>query len=99
MKEYRSKFASKETDLLFEAILSLENQSDCYKFFEDVCTIKEIGDMAQRLQVAKLLLENKTYAEIEEETSASAATISRINKCINYGTDGYKETIERVKSK
>ena len=80
---YNSRIKSKYTDELFEAILSLENQEDCYRFFEDICTVKEIQAISQRLQVVKLLVQNKTYHEIESETGASTATISRINRALN----------------
>ena len=85
---YASKFKSKEIDGLFDAVLTLKDKDDCYRFFEDLCTINEIQAMAQRLQVAKLLNEKKTYSEIEQITGASTATISRINKCLVYGADG-----------
>ena len=96
---YQSKFQNKEVDDLFEAILSLENEEECYRFFEDICTIKELQSIAQRLQVAKLLREKKTYSDIEEITKASTATISRINKCLNYGSDGYKLILDRLDNK
>ena len=76
--------------------MTLEDEEDCYRFFEDICTINEIHAIAQRLQVAKLLNEKRTYSEIEEATSASTATISRINKCLVYGADGYKRVLERI---
>lgn len=93
---YDSKFKRDDIDELFKAILLLENEEDCYRFFEDICTINEIHSIAQRLQVAKLLSENKTYSEIESITKASTATISRINKCLVYGSDGYKRILERL---
>lgn len=86
---YNSRLKSEQTDALFEAILTLDTMDDCYRFFEDICTIKEIQAIAQRLEVAKQLRENKTYDEIEAETGASTATISRINRSLNYGADGY----------
>lgn len=94
---YESKLKREDIDELFEAVLSLKNQEECYRFFEDICTINELHAIAQRLQVAKLLDEKKTYNEIEEITKASTATISRINKCLQYGTDGYKLVLERLK--
>lgn len=94
---YQSKFRKKELDELFEAVLSLENEEECYRFFEDLCTITEINAMAQRFQVARLLDEKKTYSEIEEATGVSTATISRINKCLVYGADGYQLVIDRKK--
>jgi len=96
---YESKFKRADIDELFDAILMLEDQEDCYRFFEDVCTINELHAIAQRLQVAKLLSEKKTYSEIEELTKASTATISRINKCLVYGSDGYKRVLERMKDR
>lgn len=96
---YNSKLKSKETDELFQAILSLQTQEECYRFFEDLCTIKELQSIAQRLQVAKLLREKKTYNKIEEITKASTATISRINKCLLYGADGYTTILSRLNDK
>ena len=96
---YESKFHSEEIDELFDAILTLEDREDCYRFFEDICTINEIHSISQRLQVAKLLRAKKTYNEIEQLTKASTATISRINKCIVYGADGYKRVLDRLDAK
>lgn len=84
-------------DNLFEAILSLETQEDCYRFFEDVCTINELQSLAQRMEVAKMLREKKTYLEIADNTGASTATISRVNRSLNYGNDGYDMVLERLK--
>ena len=87
----------KETiDALFDAILSLETREECYDFFEDLCTVKEISDMAQRLEAAKLLLDGSTYEQIVKTVEISTATISRINRCIQYGSGGYRDTIEKV---
>ncbi len=94
---YKSKLKCEEVDELFEAILSLENEEECYRFFEDICTVNELHAIAQRLHVAKLLNDKNTYNEIEEVTKASTATISRINKCLQYGADGYKIVLERNK--
>lgn len=96
---YESKFKREDIDELFEAVLTLKDSEDCYRFFEDICTINEIHAIAQRLQVAKLLSEKKTYNEIENLTSASTATISRINKCLMYGADGYRRVLERLDEK
>lgn len=96
---YQSKFKRADIDELFRAILLLEDEEDCYRFFEDICTINEIHAIAQRLQVAKLLSEKKTYSEIEEITKASTATISRINKCLIYGADGYRRILDRIADK
>ena len=93
---YESKFKREDIDELFEAVLTLRDQEDCYRFFEDICTVNEIHASAQRLQVAKLLSEKKTYTEIEAVTKASTATISRINKCLVYGADGYRRVLERL---
>ena len=86
-------------DALFDAILSLETREECYDFFEDLCTVKEISDMAQRLEAAKLLLDGSTYEQIVKTVEISTATISRINRCIQYGTGGYRQTIETVRKK
>ena len=86
-------------DALFDAILSLETREECYDFFEDLCTVKEISDMAQRLEAAKLLLDGSTYEQIVQTVEISTATISRINRCIQYGTGGYRQTIEKVREK
>lgn len=92
-----SKLKDGMTDRLFEAILKLENIEECYAFFEDICTINEIKSLAQRLEVAKMLEEKRTYTEIQQITGASTATISRVNRCLSYGSDGYKLILERVK--
>ena len=86
-------------DALFDAILSLETREECYDFFEDLCTVKEISDMAQRLEAAKLLLDGNTYEQIVKTVEISTATISRINRCIQYGTGGYRQTSEKVREK
>lgn len=92
----KSKIKDDSIDEFFKAILMLENEDECYKFFEDICTIKEIKSISQRLQVAKLLELNKTYNEIEEKTGASTATISRISRFLNYGFGGYKLVLEKL---
>lgn len=94
---YESRFQRDDIDELFDGILTLKDREECYRFFEDICTVNEIHAIAQRLQVAKLLSQKKTYSEIEEETKASTATISRINKCLVYGADGYRRVLERLK--
>jgi TrpR-related protein YerC/YecD len=96
---YKSKFQSPETDLFFDAILSMRDAEECYRFFEDVSTINELRALSQRFYIAKLLSEGKTYQEIENLTKASTATISRINKCYRYGADGYKIAMERLSKK
>lgn len=83
----------------FEAILTLKTKEECVKFFDDICTIKELEDMSQRLQVAEMLAMNKNYQEISKETGASSATISRVNRCYVYGLGGYKEIIEKLSKK
>ncbi len=83
-------FSIKKFDGFFEAILKLNDIKDCRKFFEDICTIKELEDVSQRLEVAKLLTQKKNYQEISQKTGASTATISRVNKCLNYGAGGYE---------
>lgn len=84
---------------LFDAILTLETREECYSFFEDVCTINELLSFAQRYAVATMLDENKTYLDIAEQTGASTATISRVNRSLNYGCDGYALVFERLKNK
>ncbi|MBR4030152.1 MAG: hypothetical protein IKJ06_01995 [Clostridia bacterium] len=91
------KFQNELTDNLFEAILKLENLEECYQFFEDICTIKEVQDLAQRLEVAKRLREKMPYNEIAKLTGASTATISRVNKCLAYGSGGYDLILDRLK--
>jgi TrpR-related protein YerC/YecD len=97
MRDLDAKTKSLAVDMLFEGILSLENLEDCYRFFEDLCTVNELKEMSERLQVAKFLWERKTYIDIQDRTGASTATISRINRYLNYGNDGYKIVIERLK--
>ena len=84
-------------DALFDAMLSLKNREEAYAFFDDVCTIKEVNDMADRLEVARLLLLGITYEQIEKQTGMSSATISRVNRCIQYGPGGYKLAVSRKK--
>lgn len=93
-----SKLRDELTDRLFEAVLLLENVDECYNFFEDLCTIAEIKALAQRLEVARMLKAHKTYIEISEKTGASTATISRVNRCLNYGADGYKLILDRLEN-
>lgn len=93
---YESKLKNPELDELFEAMKTLRTTEEYYRFFEDICTVAELKAIAQRLQVAKMLSEEKTYMEIEARTKASTATISRINKCVGYGADGYKLVLERM---
>ena len=93
-----SKLKNADTDFLFDCVLSLKTHEECYDFFEDLCTVKEISDMAQRLQAAKLLLDGATYEQIVKAVEISTATISRINRCIQYGSGGYRDTIEKVRA-
>ncbi len=93
------KIKTEAVDDLFEAILTLRNQEECYAFFEDVCTVNELLSFAQRYEVAKMLRKGKTYLEIAEKTGASTATISRVNRSLNFGNDGYDLAFERLKSK
>lgn len=81
---------------LFDAILSLKNKEECYRFFEDVCTVNELLSLSQRYEVARMLRAQKTYLDIAEKTGASTATISRVNRSLNYGNDGYDMVFERV---
>lgn len=85
-----------DVDDLFKAILTLKNIDDCYLFFEDICTVKELLDIAQRLRAAKMLAEGANYTEVSRETGMSTATISRVNKCLNYGDGGYKTVLDRA---
>ncbi len=94
---YKSRFANEEIDHLYEAILKLETLEECHRFFEDLCTIKEINDMAQRLTVAKMLVEKIPYQEIVNVTTASTATIARVNKSLIYGADGYNLCFNKLK--
>ena len=94
---YESKFKCEANDALFRAVLSLEDEEECYRFFEDLMTIKELQSVAQRWQVARMLEQKKTYGELETETSASAATISRVNKCLQYGAGGYTRVLKKLR--
>lgn len=92
-----NKLRSELTDKLFEAILLLKTKEECYSFFEDIGTVAEIKAFAQRLEVAKMLDKGNTYREIHEKTGASEATISRVSRALNYGADGYRLILERLK--
>ena len=83
-------------DYLFKAILTLETVDECYEFFDDLCTVSEIQEMSRRIIAAKMLQSNKVYAEISEETGLSTATISRVNKCLKYGSEGYLKALDRL---
>ena len=93
------KIHTEAVDSLFEAILSLKNKEECYTFFEDVCTINELLSLSQRFEVAKMLRQKKTYLEISEKTGASTATISRVNRSLTYGNDGYEMEFNRLEDK
>ncbi len=90
---------SEAMDHLLDGILSLENREEAYDFFEDLCTVNEMVSLCQRFAVAEMLRENKTYLDIAEETGASTATISRVNRALNYGNDGYDLILGRLKDK
>lgn len=96
---YKSKFANQDIDDLFEMMLKLETIEECYRFFEDLCTIKEIFDMAQRLKVAKMLQDKHSYQDIVNETKASTATISRVAKSLTYGAEGYHTLFKKTEKK
>lgn len=93
---YRSRLQDSRIDRLFEAILALRDDEDCYRFFEDLCTVGELRAMAQRFQVAEMLARGATYEEIEQRTGMSSATISRIKRCLHYGADGYSRVLARL---
>lgn len=91
-----SKIQDEHLDYLFQAILSLENIEECYDFFEDLCTVAEIKAMAQRLHVARMLRSHHIYSDIVAKTGASTATISRVNRCLHYGSEGYNTVLGRL---
>ena len=91
-----SKLKDEKVDMLFEAIMTLGSLEECYSFFEDLCTVSELKEMSKRLYAAKLLNENHIYNEIAAETGLSTATISRVNRCLKYGNDGYLTVLERL---
>ena len=90
------KLKAKDMDDLFEAVLCLESVEECYAFFEDLCTVNELLSLSQRFEVAAMLKEGKTYLDIAEKTGASTATISRVNRSLNYGNDGYDLVFGRI---
>ena len=90
------KLRTEAVDHLFDAILSLQNKEECYTFFEDVCTVNELLSLSQRFEVAKMLRDQKTYLDIAEKTGASTATISRVNRSLYYGNDGYDMVFSRL---
>lgn len=91
-----NKIRGHQTDQLFKAILELKNIEECYEFFDDLCTISEMQSLSQRLEVAQMLNMKKTYDTIQTETGASTATISRIRRCVDYGSGGYNKILERL---
>lgn len=93
------KIKTKAVDFLFDAILSLNTRDECYDFFEDLCTVNELLSLSQRFEVASMLRERKTYLDIAELTGASTATISRVNRSLNYGNDGYELILKRMEEK
>ncbi len=92
----RKVFNEKNIDFLFDAILSLRTKEECQAFFDDLCTVQELQTLSQRIAVAKMLSENKVYTDIVSETGASTATISRVNRSLQYGSDGYDIIFERI---
>ena len=88
---------SEAMDKLFQSVLNLQSIDECYAYFEDLCTVKELQDMAQRLETAVLLSEGASYQEITQRVGISTATIGRVSKCLNYGKDGYRTAIEKLK--
>lgn len=91
------KLRDEALDRLFEAMLSLQTLEECYQVFDDLCTVGEIKSLAQRLEVARMLRKSFTYHQIEAETGASTATISRVKRCLHYGSDGYAIVLDRLK--
>ena len=94
-----NKLNDEKIDFLFKGILTLENIDGCYRFFEDLCTVAELQEMSKRLLAAKMLKDNYIYTEIAEKTGLSTATISRVNRCLKYGSDGYITVLERLERK
>ena len=91
-----SKLQSAETDALFRAVLSLETVEECYRFFEDLCTVSELQEMSRRMRAAKMLRDNTVYSEIAEKTGLSTATISRVNRALLYGANGYTAVLDAM---
>ena len=92
------KFRNESVDRLFQTFLNLETIEECYDYFEDICTIKEIEDMSQRLDTAILLSEGLSYQKISEQVNVSTATIGRVSRCLNYGNGGYRQAIDKLKA-
>ena len=93
------KIKTDAVDSLFDAVLCLQSREECYSFFEDLCTVNELLSLSQRFEVAKMLADKRTYLDISEKTGASTATISRVNRSLNYGNDGYEMVFSRMKEK
>lgn len=91
------KIKTEAVDSLFDAILTLKDRDECYRFFEDLCTVNELLSLSQRFEVASMLKDRRTYLDIAEKTGASTATISRVNRSLNYGNDGYDLVFDRIK--
>lgn len=96
---FTSRLKNDQTDVLARAILSLESEEDCYRLFEDLFTIREIQDLTQRLEVARLLQDKATYTEIVEKTGVSTATIGRVNRALNYGAGGYQLVLDKLRER
>ena len=94
--DMKKKIKTPEVEQLFKGMLCLKSVEECYEFFEDICTINELLSLSQRFEVARMLREKKTYLEIAEKTGASTATISRVNRSLNYGNDGYDMVLDRL---
>ncbi len=94
-----SKIKSENMDFLFDCILALQSKEECYDFFEDLCTVNELQAISQRIVVAKMLSEKRVYSDIVRETGASTATISRVNRSLQFGCNGYEKLFERVAEK
>ncbi|MBD5513408.1 MAG: TrpR YerC/YecD [Lachnospiraceae bacterium] len=92
------KIKTEAVDRLFDAVLCLNTREECYNFFEDLCTVNELLSLSQRFEVASMLKDKRTYLEIADKTGASTATISRVNRSLNYGNDGYEMIFERLNS-
>ena len=93
-----SKIKDEKLDFLFQAILTLETIDDCYNFFEDLCTVSELQEMSRRMQAARMLRANAVYTDIASQTGLSTATISRVNRCLKYGNDGYSKTLDKLEA-
>lgn len=93
-----SKIKDEKLDFLFQAILTLETVEDCYSFFEDLCTVSELQEMSRRMQAARMLRSNAVYADIAAQTGLSTATISRVNRCLKYGSDGYTKALDNLEA-